>query len=102
MLTASRSGDVRLAKWSEIDLEAQTWTIPVDGMKAQCEHRILLSRRALEVLKDGHILANASGFVFPRGRYSRPLTDNTLPKILRDLKVEAVPHSEIGQQNVTA
>ena len=70
-------------------------------MKASCEHRIPLSRRALEVLRDAHILANDSGFVFPGGRNSRPLTDNSPSKVLRDLKVEAVPHPEIGKQNAT-
>ena len=39
VLTAARSSEVRLARWSEIDWESKTWTIPEDRMKARREHR---------------------------------------------------------------
>ena len=34
ILTAARSGEIRGARWSELDLEAATWTVPADRMKA--------------------------------------------------------------------
>ncbi|MEO1706368.1 MAG: integrase arm-type DNA-binding domain-containing protein, partial [Pseudomonadota bacterium] len=34
ILTACRSGEVRGARWSEIDLEGRTWTVPGARMKA--------------------------------------------------------------------
>ena len=43
VLTATRSGEVRNADWSEIDWESATWTIPGERMKAGKEHRIPLS-----------------------------------------------------------
>ena len=46
VLTACRSGEVRLAGWDEIDLEASEWTIPGERMKAQRPHRVPLSGRA--------------------------------------------------------
>ena len=49
LLTAARSGEVRLARWEEIDLEADLWTVPADRMKANREHRVPLSSRAAEI-----------------------------------------------------
>ena len=46
VLTAARSGEVRLARWDEIDLDAEVWTVPAERMKANREHRVPLSYRA--------------------------------------------------------
>lgn len=46
MLTACRSGEVRQADWSEINLDRREWTIPPDRMKAKRLHRVPLSLRA--------------------------------------------------------
>jgi integrase len=40
ILSACRSGEVRGARWSEIDLGAKLWTIPAERMKAGQEHRV--------------------------------------------------------------
>jgi integrase len=50
ILTAARSGEVVGAKWSEINLDTGTWTIPAGRMKAGKEHEVPLSGRALEIL----------------------------------------------------
>ena len=47
ILTAARSGEARGARWSEIDLDAASWTIPAERLKANAEHRVPLSSRAL-------------------------------------------------------
>ena len=46
VLTAARSGEVRGARWEEVDLAARVWTIPPVRTKALREHRVPLSRRA--------------------------------------------------------
>ena len=51
VLTAARSGEVRGAKWSEIDRAARVWTIPAKRMKSRRNHRVPLSGRAMEVLE---------------------------------------------------
>ena len=51
ILTATRSGEVLGARWSEIDLAANVWTIPPERMKAAREHRVLLSERTVAILK---------------------------------------------------
>ena len=64
MLTAARSGEARLATWSEVDLEARVWTVPAERMKANREHRVPLSERALHILGEALALADGSGLLF--------------------------------------
>ena len=42
ILTAARSGEIRFAVWSELDLAASTWTIPAERMKAKRAHVVPL------------------------------------------------------------
>ena len=91
VMTAARSGEVRLAEWSEIDFEAATWTIPAARMKSAREHRIPLSVPALGVLREAHPLSGGEGLVFPSAT-DKPLTDSTISKLLRENGIQAVPH----------
>jgi integrase len=50
ILTACRTGEVRLAKWNEIDEQARVWTIPEDRTKMRKEHQVPLSGAAWAVL----------------------------------------------------
>ena len=52
VLTAARSGEVRLATWDEMDLDAAVWLVPGARMKAKRDHRVPLSGRALAILRD--------------------------------------------------
>ena len=91
VLTAARSGEVRLATWDEIDMDAATWTVPGERMKAGREHRVPLSDRALAILDEARVLRDATNLAFP-GTRRGPLSDMTLSKLLRDLGIDAVPH----------
>ncbi len=51
IVCASRSGEVRGASWSEIDLNKSVWTIPADRMKMKVEHRVPLTDEAIALLK---------------------------------------------------
>lgn len=85
VLTATRSGEARLATWDEVEVEDRTWTIPGARMKAGKEHRIPLSDAALAVLEEARVLDDGSGLIFPSPR--RPgceLSNMTLTKVLRD------------------
>jgi len=90
ILTAARSGEVRLAVWDEIDLESALWTIPGERMKAGRSHRVPLSKPAVAILK---ALPRFEGvpFVFasPRGG---PLSDMSISAVCRRMEVDAVPH----------
>ncbi len=84
ILTAARSGEIRMAAWSEIDLEAGTWTIPATRMKMGREHCVPLSPRALEVLEEAKAIKDGSGLMFPSSR-GKPLSDMTLSKLVKEL-----------------
>jgi len=86
ILTAARSGEVRLAQWSEIDLDAALWTIPAERMKAGREHVVPLSTEAVSLFErmKEHKRGD-SDLVFPGQRRGKPLSDMTLLKVLRDM-----------------
>src|ERR1700722_279062 len=46
ILTATRTGEVLGARWSEIDMGVNVWTVPPARMKSAREHRVPLSRHA--------------------------------------------------------
>ena len=60
VLTACRSGEVRGARWDEVDDTAVTWTVPPDRMKAKLEHRVPLSGRAVAALDEARKLSDRS------------------------------------------
>ena len=83
-LTAARSGEARGANWDEIDLQDGVWRIPSERMKAGVEHRIPLSRQALDLLAEAAALRDESDLVFPSPLKSgSPMSDMTLTKVLR-------------------
>ena len=96
VLTATRSGDVRGALWSEIDRAAMTWTIPgrdpSTGRRTKTgePHSVPLSTRALAVLDEARQL-HTGALVFPSAR-GKPLSDNTLSKLMRDAGIRGTPH----------
>lgn len=90
ILTAARSGEVRGASWSEMDLEAGIWTVPAGRMKAGKEHRVPLSAAALQILKGlPRIEKGDHAFYAPHGGQ---LSDMSLTAVMRRMEVDAVPH----------
>jgi len=80
ILTAARSGEVRGATWSEIDLDSAIWTVPAERMKAGREHRVPLSTAAVSLLKS---MPQVGDIVFPGQRHGRGLSDMSLTAVLR-------------------
>ena len=91
VLTATRSGEVRGARWAEVDMDAAVWTVPSECMKAGREHRVPLSDRALAVLEEARQLADGAGLVFPSATGRIP-SQSGMPNLLRQLGIAAVPH----------
>jgi len=79
ILTAARSGEVRGATWSEIDLQDATWTIPASRMKMKREHRAALNAEAVTLLES---LPRTGELVFPNTKGDM-LSDMTLTAVLR-------------------
>ena len=74
-------------------MDAAVWTIPASRMKGGREHRVPMSDQALAILREAMPLRErgASALVFPSVT-GRPLSDNTISKLLRENDVKAVPH----------
>ena len=92
VLTAARPGEMRNVEWGDIDLNTRTWTIPAHRMKAEREHRVPLSGRAVEILRAAAVLDAGGGLVFPSPVTGGPLSNNTHRQMLADLRIAAVPH----------
>ncbi len=82
ILTAARSGEVRGAIWSEVNLVDATWTIPANRMKAKREHRVALNDEALALLDS---LPRSGGLIFPNNK-GAILSDMTLTSVLRRME----------------
>lgn len=91
VLTATRSGEARLATWEEIDIDTATWTIPPPRMKAGRTHRVPLSDRAIAILREAQSIHDGSGLIFPSAR-GKALSNVTLSKLMKDHHIPAVPH----------
>lgn len=92
ILCAARSGEVREARWDEIDLAAKVWEIPAARMKMKRLHRVPLSPRTIAILGDAKALGDGTGFVFPGTKQGRPLSDMTLSKLVKELGFMADVH----------
>lgn len=90
ILTAARSGEVRGARFSEIDWNTRVWRVPAERMKAKKEHRVPLSTTAVKLL-EAMPRADGQDLIFPSPR-GKVLSDMTLLMIVRRLGVDAVPH----------
>jgi len=90
ILTAARSGEVRGALWAEFDLKEKVWTVPGERMKGKVEHRVPLSKQAIELLEELPRFEKVE-VVFP-GVKGQVLSDMTLSAVMRRMKVDAVPH----------
>ena len=88
ILTAARSGEVRGAVWSEIDLKDATWTIPAERMKMKKEHRVTLNDEVVTLLKT---LQGSTDLIFPSNKGTM-LSDMTLTAVLR----------RMGRSDITA
>lgn len=83
-LVFCRPGEIRQAEWCEIDFAGPEWTVPAAKMKTRVEHRVPLSRQAVEVLRVLQPLTGSGKFVFPgpRGK-DRPLSENGVNTAIR-------------------
>ena len=92
VLTAARWGEVRGARWAEMDTTDHVWTVPAARMKANREHRVPLCRRAVEILDASRTLGDGGGrLVFTVGD-GEPLEEKVLRRLLERQRVPAVPH----------
>jgi integrase len=85
ILTAGRTGEVIGAKWAEIDLEQEVWTIPAERMKAGKEHRVPLTPRAMEILNSITSNRNPEAYVFSGWKQNTGLSNNAFLAVLKKM-----------------
>jgi integrase len=79
-----RPGELRAAKWADIDLDAGEWRYVTS--KTKTPHIVPLSDQAVQVLAELQPLTRRSEYVFPGVRSaSRPMSENTINAALRNL-----------------
>lgn len=83
MLTAVRPGELRGARWDEIDVERGLWRVPAERMKMKTEHTVPLSKQALAALDAMQPISGRGALLLPSPFYpGKPLSDGTLNSAL--------------------
>ena len=81
-----RPGELRLARWTEIDFAKAVWIVPAATMKMKRPHRVPLARQAIVLLRELHVITGQGEYLFPAVlSVRRPMSDNTLNAALRRL-----------------
>ncbi len=79
-----RPGELRSARWADIDLEGAEWRYTAS--KTKTPHIVPLATQAIAILRELHPLTQRSEYVFPSVRgASRPMSENTINVALRTM-----------------
>ncbi|EGJ21207.1 P4 family integrase [Cereibacter sphaeroides WS8N] len=100
-LTAARSGEVRGALWSEVDLDAALWVVPGARMKMGREHRVPLSAPAVALLRGLPRLAGTGDLIFP-GPRGGMLSDMSVSAVMRRMQEDAETEAKMAGRPVSA
>lgn len=85
ILTASRTGEVIGAMWSEFDLPNATWTIPAERMKMNREHRVPLTASALDILSAMQGVRQGD-YVFANRQGDKPISNMAMLELLKRMQ----------------
>ncbi|AOR78200.1 tyrosine-type recombinase/integrase [Novosphingobium resinovorum] len=89
ILTATRTSEVLSGTWAEVDLERGVWTIPAARMKAGKEHRVPLTSRATDILKESKLAESEWLFTGDRGG---KLSGMAMNMLLRRMGTDVTVH----------
>jgi integrase len=85
ILTASRTGEVLGAVWSEVNFETRTWNIPATRMKSGREHRVPLTQRVLNILREMEKVRRGDA-VFPSTHPDKHLSNMAMLSVLKRME----------------
>ena len=97
ILTMTRTGEARGARWSEIDMTEKLWIIPGERMKAGKPHRVPLSGPVMALLVSikafSDYITTPSDFVFPGRKADKSVSEATAIEYLKKIKrTDITPH----------
>lgn len=87
MLTFTRQGELRHAKWKEIDFKQAQWRIPAENTKMKTMHIVPLSTQAIALLQKLSAITGSSPYLFPsqQRRKHAVMSENTVNKIIHNM-----------------
>ena len=95
ILTASRTSEVTGAMWDEFQLDQSLWIIPAARMKAPKEHIVVLSPRALEIIRELE-KTKISKYVFPGLKAGKPQSNAAMAALIDRMHMKKVETDGTG------
>jgi integrase len=96
-LTFQRPGEIRGAKWTEVDLARAVWHIPAERMKKNRPHDVPLSRQAVAAFREAYKISGGYALIFPQIRsFERPISENAMNVALRRMGYTKEEHTAHG------
>ncbi len=82
----TRPSELRLAQWSEFNLQQAEWHIPAERMKMAAPHWVPLSKRVLELLKELRLITGFTPYLFnsPATQTHQPISETSVRKLLHN------------------
>jgi integrase len=82
-----RPGELRRARWGDVDLDGAEWRFVAS--KTKTDHIVPLSTQAVAVLRDLHALTGDGDLLFPSVRTkARPMSENTVNAALKRMGID--------------
>jgi integrase len=103
-LVFTRPGELRAARWSEINFDAAEWRIPPERMKKGREHIVPLSWQALTILRELRLITGDGNLIFPSllAPEERPMCNNTTNTALRRMEYSRHEMTSHGFRSVAS
>ena len=93
ILTAARTTETLEAVRSEVDFATKVWEVPAERMKWPEPHRVPLSDRAIEILREMESHASGdSDLIFPGYKRGKPLSNMAMLNLLSRMDIDATVH----------
>jgi integrase len=91
VLTVTRSQEIRLMEWSEIDFDKKTWAIPAAKMKLDRPHLVPLTDQAIKIIRS---MPRLGRYVFPSDHADghQPFRPNALANCIKRAGFKATMH----------
>lgn len=82
----ARPSELRLAQWSEFNLQDKEWHIPAERMKMAAPHWVPLSKEATALLKELRLITGFKTYVFcsPTATQPQPISETSARKLLHN------------------
>jgi integrase len=93
VLTFVRSGEIRGAKWGEIDLDKKIWRIPAERMKMKDPHLVPLSKQSIKIIEQvkEHLEGVTTEFLLPSQQsFRKTMSENTFLRALEIMEYKGI------------